>query len=841
MDTETLKTIKDMPETESVSIPQSELVLADEKPKAYVLYDPMPHIKTIDTADMRMDQIDKMVVQIEPYHLKSIPSLRDAMANIQPEALEFIKKINNKTYKEFFAEIAQYWQLIDKKVLVSQIVLLFEDHIYITLGAGTPNAKISLQELLSLLFFGNDEIIFLCKKLSIDVKTFLHELRKSTKINSIIDLDLFEKFLDFRYGAVSYSASIIYPPVQRIISSYDRTKGLIDIVNMKQSPIINSDFKAKLKLLLNDNPYHNIMAFESMLFSTIISMPDFKYYNLAYTDMIKAINYINRIKSIKFTTADECFKYYTEFFKQTEYSIVHNIYKKESTITIIQSNDTSYYIVDDRIPDVVNRFRYDEPVRTIRDIDIHNDNDINNNVENMIETDDLDEEIDEYVDNVRMQAEEHHQVLEQQMDIEIKILSLIKSISNIPDTFGISSKLIFNISKFDKNFVKLSNNLTDMMVMSDVLPDQWCEVDTCIDINNKLKIKYNTFMDYHHTTCGKQLLFKLNQCGQIDREHIQLLYSGNSEIYKNMATYESEIYKNKDFIVNILKIEDIYQNISHEFIKYVMKEYNVPNYIMNYVNNLLAKLKIRFLINGEYTNYIRVEKGLLHYDHLFEPLIFMCIQYIINILNNKYKKHKPNDIQIMNIWFNESIITYATDPRAIKAIIEEVIKINHHLGTGLNINYNKSSFISNRKLDYIIIRDIENEKKIIKRLNNSELIDQIIDNTISDFLIADDEIKKRNLNQQIIEKIYQIIVSNVEKKVSVLITNLDQMLKLVKKLDNTIKYYTIMWKIKSKEIIKYDCEDLNIISIIQIVENESDPMFKNHINSIVASIYQSSF
>jgi len=139
-----------------------------------------------------------------------------------------------------------------------------------------------------------------------------------------------------------------------------------------------------------------------------------------------------------------------------------------------------------------------------------------------------------------------------------------------------------------------------------------------------------------------------------------------------------------------MDVKDAYGSLNHAFIKFVMEQYKVPREIYEYTMNFYTSLRVRILYGCETSDYFRMERGVLQGDHLSNIIFVMCMGYIINILADKFKHKKPSDIKNMFSCFVDDILHYSTDSNVTKMIVEEFVRLNIMLKTGLEINFEKS-------------------------------------------------------------------------------------------------------------------------------------------------------
>lgn len=794
----------------------------EDKPKAFVLYDPSPHIKTIDT--MNQDRPTAYVMQdTDPYASLQTP-YQHFPQDIQPLIPPGIQNIGGMgrmmpigerdVYDQYMNALINNAHRLDKSVMVTQVITLLEEYVKSMFTDGYHRERISVQELLSLLFFGNDALTSICKKTRVDVRDVLAGLRSSQTVRAIFDVNLFERFLDKRFNqrnqVIDSERCSVSLPVESslnpVTSRYDRKKGILvlkemhmkvtrsqnltardlydsdddeeylphtsrlsahkKLVGKQYNPscscivclnlcrIVDPQFKSLLKSKMTDNPFENILQFESLLFSTLETgmMKDLtKYQEHTIENTASAVAYIDRIKTACLRcSSDECFRYFSEYAKQ------------KTNNPIPAKNGMKAIIVC-------------EPKK---ELEVP--------VQRLVAEEESDEDVDDEMDV------EHHRYLriKSERAKDNFLDSLGRHRSNDSDGFGISTNMLAYIASVDRQFQNLLNTMTGMLEMSSEPSDQWCQVDvypvirkpgeSCTDPSKfELVAKHNLFIKYFHGQMGKKLWNYLSDAGYVDTETkkqvLNSMYSTDGSVfqdnthgfYKIQTMFHSQ---KKNLLSCFLNLKDVYGTINHNFIRFVMNQSNVPRPIYDYIDSFLSKLKIRVAIENTMTDYFVMGRGVLRGDDLCDVIIMMCMGYIINIMNDKFKHKIPSGISTMASYFMGNVLCYSTDPRVVKGVTEELIRINKLIDTGIEIDFSRSyilmtgSGLADQVKTGIVIKtdEVTQTKRLLRLLKDNEairymnvyeltskydqqFIDKINKNLINDFYTADSEMKKRGV------------------------------------------------------------------------------------------------
>ncbi|VBB17605.1 hypothetical protein YASMINEVIRUS_68 [Yasminevirus sp. GU-2018] len=666
---------------------------------------------------------------------------------------------------------------IPKELLLDQVVELYSS-LFQTLAYD----DYTIRKLLTALYFGTDELTEFCKKLNISQADVLARVRQSKSLKSVTHvIDIFEKFITSYTGGI-YAEIKVDRTAEKMYKSldvYDPSKGVLMIKNKHIDPcattyadsnaslygyrqhrvrahdfgkqldynrackclscltigVVNSSFVEDMKILMTDDPFKNILRFEKYLFTVMNSgvlKDQFERSDYFIESPLEAVSYIDHVKTKVLTCSKQtCFEYFSEFAK-----------KKIRNVT---SKLTSDYKV---IPHIVSR-------DSLTDIS---------------------------------EGERAEYLSEMDLDVAIsgKFSRFVeRTRGGSPDNNGVSLNTLWMLSQGDRMFKGLLNNMTEMLGMSTHLPLEWCTVDTYPTLkrddlsthdpaNFNLTANHNTFVNFMHTSIMWRLSAYLSTKGYIkfNTTHEDIVDPTNTkslirEFYNSHNAHHS---KNRDLITTAINIRNPYGTLNHEFIELVMDQYKVPDPIKNYILNFYSNLKVRVLVNGEYTDYFQMERGLLHGDDMSNIVFIMCITFINNILADKFRKNKPADVPDMFGTFGNSVFFHTSDVATTRSVIESFIRLNYHLKTGFDMSFEKSYTLATGPVSSDLKKGVEivigKVKKIVRALDDDEIarysesyvsvfeeneivsLETLNHEIIEDFKFAESEMVKKGLLAQ---------------------------------------------------------------------------------------------
>lgn len=795
-----------------------------------------------------------------------------------------------------------------KKLFISEC-----NKYYYSMGSTFNNFK----KIIMLVFFGNHKIKKLCEQNDLDFEHVMNDLRQESFVKTnLLDACIFNKFFMKKIHKDTIPLPLMVhndtPIEYKIFTPYDRNKGVLSVrikhnkftgkydnshysigerckcISCLKIKTMTPEFENELRDRMTDDPFLNIMHLEVMLFNALDngSLKDHaEYTKFAFKNKFSAVSYINHTKLVhNMCKKDDCYKYFSKLFEHiNDPALLTN----DSDPLIQYTNKLNKYISK------INKCK-----NPSLDYDSH--------------------EIHRLLVDARPGVTDP-EITEPRIAVAV---SRIKKDQNIfltfgrrnatPDSFGFSRDLLMYLTEGDKQLRTNVLNMTYMMDMSmgdRILPDQWCMIDTFPSIkkedgsrsdpsNFRLLTNHKIFVKYFHTHVAQKLHHFLLENSLIDHR-VQKAFNffddgvkrSTQEFYSAQLNYCSQ---KKPLYALFLDIKNAYGSINHSFIQHVMTHYNVPSDIARYINTFYSKVMIRIFVDGDYTEYFRMHRGILQGDHLSNIIFIMCIGFVIDILKNKYKKYIPPKIKNMFSCFVDDILVYGSDPRVLKGIVEDFIKINEIFNTGFEISFEKSyvlmmdpeghdSVMRDRIKNGIIVSSGKTSKHHLRVLKENEIVkylgswidssseytrvyaDHLFDELTADFKHADNELKQRNVlprspsdpiqdqgddiiryriksndNNFIVKKIFNYIVSKVQWKISRLIMPIEKLNILITRLDNVSKYYASKWNtiFNPKKYMNRIDTSLNVKNAIQVMINCTNPRFVQSVDDCVIEMHK---
>ena len=143
-----------------------------------------------------------------------------------------------------------------------------------------------------------------------------------------------------------------------------------------------------------------------------------------------------------------------------------------------------------------------------------------------------------------------------------------------------------------------------------------------------------------------------------------------------------------------IDISKAFNSIQHWHIEEVLKYYKINPKLIAAIMNFLENRRARLKINSQVIEWFKVTQGTPQGDSISPLLFLMCINPIIEYINQKREGYK------LNKWMKISILAYANNIVLIGSSRKEIKKTLKQLEKwmntyGLTINYNKSAYTHN--------------------------------------------------------------------------------------------------------------------------------------------------
>jgi hypothetical protein len=752
---------------------------------------------------------------------------------------------------------------------------------------------------MSLVFFGDHKLKKLCKQHNLDFEYVMNYLRQDSYVRTnLFDTHIFNKFYMKRVHGDTYFLIKHDDRANeyKISTPYDRNKGILSVkikhekshsaiydysyddpakcckcISCLKIKTMTPEFENELRDRMTDDPFLNIMHLEVMLFNALDhgSLQNHaEYTKYAIKNKFSAVSYINHTKSAHIMCGrDDCYNYFSKLFEPINNPLDDADPADELIKRYIPKNNKCKN----------TNYNLDE-IRHMLTINIGSNN---------------------------VRDESKINIAESWIKKNRTIFETFARRSTAPDSFGFSPDLLMYLAEGDKQLQTNILNMTHMMMMemSNRVPDQWCIVDTFPSIkkedgsrtdpsNFRLLTNHRIFLKYFHTHIAQNLHHYLLRNHLIDHK-VQKAFKicedgvkqSTQEFYSAQLKYCSQ---STPLYALFLDIKNAYGSINHKFVKSVLLHYKVPTDIARYINTFYSKVMIRIHIDGDYTEYFRMHRGILQGDHLSNIIFLMCIGFVIDILKNKYQKYIPPKIKNMFSCFVDDILIYGMDPRVLKGIVEDFIKINKIFKTGFEISFEKSYVMmiggstkgsddgSRDRIKNGIVISSGKTKHLLRVLKDNEIVkylgswidssseytrayaDHLFDELAADFKHADNELKQRNSlpwslvresdqgedminkNKFIVKRIFNYIISKVQWKISRLVMPIEKLNILITRLDNVSKHYASKWNtiFNPKKNNNRINTSLNVKNAIQVIINSTNPRFVKSVDDCVLEMYK---
>lgn len=736
----------------------------------------------------------------------------------------------------------------------------------------------ALYKLIPMIYHGQ-YIVDLCERLNISTEDIITVLQNCDDVKRVFNFDMFKKFLDVYLGKTVVDKKVDGPDRSSFIrSTYNRKDGfpVFKVEHIKYnkfsdipisrnlnksgicrcvvcmneplfSYILTDGIKTTLTKEFTENPFENILMFESRLFDFLTGHMCRHYIVMKkklFDSGLDAITYINHVKNkMPSSDADEFYEHVKMVLGSSSIGKIAIDHRTKAHQMNKQEIEDCAFTLRSRISRLYLRYGED-----------------NINIFNFIGL------LSKYDYNA----------------------------AQYPDPFGITPWTLMTLIDSEPRFMVLIRNLTEMLTMSLDLSDRWCMVDLHPQIkrydetteendNFMMVVHHNIFTKMYHYHLAKKLYCYIVSSGYVHISMIDFLFNDfRSEAGVNndreMYTMQRNVDNNKNLIVTFVNITDIFDKIDHSFIDFVMTQYKVPDFIKMYVKTFYSKLKARILINGEYSNYFKVNRGLLHGDELSNAIYLMCLNYIVYEIENKFCGRSPvKDKNIISVFSKNVLMIYTTKPRDTKDIIEELLRLNNALSTGWTIDLDRSYMIVSGDIlkkeikDGIVIND-NKRKFLLKTLKQDEIIryqktssfyqtersdisnkDDVINEIINEIQDTDELIQKysmgitvkpnimddyyKNRKGNDAQSLYNYLMKKIEWNLVNMAMHVETFFEIITKVSKVCKYYSTKWNVKTNQIYSCEIYPMGMKHIIQTHVSAKNPSFNKNMESHVWDLY----
>jgi len=211
------------------------------------------------------------------------------------------------------------------------------------------------------------------------------------------------------------------------------------------------------------------------------------------------------------------------------------------------------------------------------------------------------------------------------------------------------------------------------------------------------------------SNCDSKLITKAlaNRMAKVLEEVIdpsQTAYIPGRSVMDNLRTiFFSKEYceKNKiDAVLISLDAKKAFDSVDHDYIRKILKVYGFGDKFIEYFNTLYSDLQARIMVNGFFSEIIKIERGVKQGDALSCSLFILCIDPLIrNInmnekikrINFKSRKDRSEPRVKASGYADDIAIICKNDLESIMEVFKEYEKLT--IMSGLELNADKTEFL----------------------------------------------------------------------------------------------------------------------------------------------------
>ncbi len=283
-----------------------------------------------------------------------------------------------------------------------------------------------------------------------------------------------------------------------------------------------------------------------------------------------------------------------------------------------------------------------------------------------------------------------------------EVTDMIKQMANTsPGTDGCSAKMLKSLPL---DTVKALCNLYNYCLMGGTIPGKWKEGQITLIykkgpswkpgnyrpitlLQNVYKI-YSNLITARLTKYSEKYIIHRTQSG------FRQSKSTTDNCITVKAIYNDAKKKGKELHAMYVDISKAFDSVQHWHIEEVLRYYKVDIILITAIMNLLKNRKARLKINSQVTEWFEVTQGTPQGDPISPLLFLICINPIIEYINQKDKGYK------LSKWLKISILAYADDIILLGNNRNEINKITKWLTSwmdayGLKVNHSKSGYTHN--------------------------------------------------------------------------------------------------------------------------------------------------
>jgi len=211
------------------------------------------------------------------------------------------------------------------------------------------------------------------------------------------------------------------------------------------------------------------------------------------------------------------------------------------------------------------------------------------------------------------------------------------------------------------------------------------------------------------TNCDSKIITKAlaNRLSKVLKDIIhpsQTAYIPDRSVMDNLrSNFYTKNYCEKhklDATLISLDAKKAFDSVDHQYIRNVLKEYGFGERFIGYFNTLYKDLQVRILVNGFFSEVVKIERGVKQGDALSCSLFILCMDPLIRNINKnnkiegiKFKSKKADsDVEVKCSGYADDVAVICLNKEeSIREVFKEYERLTRK--SGLELNADKTEIL----------------------------------------------------------------------------------------------------------------------------------------------------
>lgn len=305
----------------------------------------------------------------------------------------------------------------------------------------------------------------------------------------------------------------------------------------------------------------------------------------------------------------------------------------------------------------------------------------------------------------------------------ISILNVSNSDSK--DEYGVSYNILKNLNSniiYDYICDRYSKVIVQMELsekwVTGIIEAKYKKGSPKVASNFRPLIKHPMYIRMYNRILSRRLYSYLKKNWMLDTDIQKGLDGAYNGVYEHVMTVrnimEHAEKNNESVVVTFLDVKDAYGSISYAFIDYMMKYYQIPEKVADYICFFFMLGKAELRMGDQKSEMIELQIGLHQGCSLSNVLYLMAMNIFLVQIKKMYPKEGyniSNDVNVMLLAYVDDNVLITRNKKAAKLI-------GNTLATMLKKN---NTFFNYSKIKYLAINSENDKEELI--IDNHEIQD----------------------------------------------------------------------------------------------------------------------